>query len=442
MQPTDADDRIWPPLETAQSALVALVTLTTAIAPLALPPMVVVLALVTLAQHLSRGWSLSAIPGTLMRSPAALATSAFLAYAAISCSWAAQPGFALKSLTQAALTGLAAWYVASTLSTQLTPLGPVRRARFVRALPLPGLAIGVYFLLDFLTGDGVTIFFAHNFPPIFDGAENTFYYDASHKLVGLDASYFNRAAAALALLTVSIVAAVQFWPRPNWGSALGMLTGMAMAGICLKSGSTTALLALMVSAFIFAMAHWSSKLATRFLQVAFLLVIAAAIPLSMLPKALNIDKNQALPLSFRERAIIWNDLANLTLEQPWAGTGVKSIKSQKRWAPRQDKIAEAGVGLRSYAHSHNGYLQVWLELGATGAALFAVAGFILLNTISSLPQAMQKYALSLAGSTAAIIGTAWSMWQPWFVAAIGFSWIALMMLRAEFENVDKHTQAH
>jgi hypothetical protein len=50
---------------------------------------------------------------------------------------------------------------------------------------------------------------------------------------------------------------------------------------------------------------------------------------------------------------------------------------------------------------------------------------------------MQKYALALTAGTATIIGFAWNLLQPWLIAAIGFSWIALLMLRPVFETAEK-----
>ncbi|MGD9668417.1 MAG: O-antigen ligase family protein [Hyphomicrobiaceae bacterium] len=438
MPEPDASDRTWPPLETAQSALIGLTALTAAIAPLAIPPMVVILAFVTLVQHRHDDWSLFAATPSMIRNPSALAVIAFVTLAAASTAWAAQPGYALKSLVQAVLTGLSAWYAANAMSRQLTMLGQARRNRFVRALPIAALFVAIYFLLDFLTGDGATLFVARNFPSIFDGFENTFIYDGNRSLVGLDESYFNRIAAALVLLTVGLLAAVRFWPRRTWGFALSVFVSLGMVGICLRSGSATALLSLAAAALAFACALWSPKPATRMLQAALLVVTLTAVPLSMLPKALNMDKNPALPPSFTERVIIWNDIAGMTLERPWLGIGVKSIRFLERWPPKPGSSMEARGGLRSYPHPHNGYLQVWLELGAVGAVIFAIAGVSLINGILSLPHDMQKYALALAAGTSAIIGPGWDIWQPWLVAAIGFSWIALMMLRAEFKRAEKN----
>mgnify|MGYP001227075085 CR=1 FL=1 len=431
----NADDRRWPPIETAQSTVIAISVFAAAIAPLALPVMVLLLAFITLAENPQALSKLSDLPWRLAHNRAALAALAFITFAVASTMWSIRPAETLKSLAQILMLGFASWYVAATLSQQIATLKSVRRTRFLRAVALPALFIGFYFAIDFLTGSSVTLFFARNFPRIFDGFENTFIYDANRNLIGLDESYFNRIVAALALLCVGIVAALQFWPRPRWGLTLGLTACLGMAAIGFSSGSATALLALATSVLAFNVALMSPRWATRLLQTMFVIVMILAIPLSMVPGKLGLQNNPHLPVSFRERAIIWNDLANLSLERPWFGIGVKSVKFLSQQETKLDSEIAIGAKQRAYVHPHNGYLEVWVELGAVGAILFTLAGLLSLNRILSLPPAMQKFALALAAGTLTIIGPGWSLWQPWLIAAIGVGWIALMMSRSEFERV-------
>lgn len=430
----DDVDASWPALETVQSILISMTAMVAAAAPLALPVMIAILALMTLAERWHQAGPVRPYTGQLTLNLPALTAIAFIAFATLSTLWSVKPSYSLKSLAQASLVGMASWHVAITVSQQMEKLGKVRRIRFLRALSIPALIIALYFSIEYLTGDAVTLFFARNFPSLFDGFENTFVYDANQKLVGLDDSYFNRIAAALTLLTVAIVGSFQFWPSRKLGVVLGIVVSIGMITVCLKSGSATAVLVFSASALVFAFALWSSKAATRILQAALIIITAAAIPLSMVPKSLSLDINENLPTSFRERAVIWHDVAHMALERPWFGFGVKSLKFTQRWEPRREQASgAAATKLRTYAHPHNGYLQVWVELGVVGAILFALAGWCALNEIMFLPQAMQKFALALAAGTLTVIGPAWDIWQPWLIAAIGFSWIALMMLRAEFE---------
>jgi O-antigen ligase len=180
------------------------------------------------------------------------------------------------------------------------------------------------------------------------------------------------------------------------------------------------------------------------LQLSFLLITLAAVPLAMLPKALALDQNTRLPFSFRERIVIWDDLARLTLQQPILGIGVNSIKFHRSVrTPRslQTEAAEPRKAVRAetrrtYWHPHNGYLQIWLELGAIGAILFAIAGTLLLGRIAILPSSIQPFAAGLAATTLAIIGPGWGLWQPWLIASIGFGWVALLTMRRMFEDRD------
>jgi protein-S-isoprenylcysteine O-methyltransferase Ste14 len=40
----------------------------------------------------------------------------------------------------------------------------------------------------------------------------------------------------------------------------------------------------------------------------------------------------------------------------------------------------------------------------------------------------------MAATTMTMIGPGWELWQPWLIAAIGSGWIALILLRYQFEE--------
>lgn len=431
---SSSDPNAWPPFETAQSTLLGLIAFTAAIAPLGLPTLVVLLFLLTLAQNQYEGSGMRPVWRTLMTEPAHLAALAFFLFAALSSAWSAHPLYGLRSIAQCGLVALSAWYIATALDQQMRTIGPERRTRFTRAIPIAAPFIGFYFLLDALTADGATLFFARNFPWIFDGMGNAIVYSKDRVPIGFDEIYFNRIAAALVLITAGITAAFRFWPRPSWGPVLAITTAIGMILICLKSGSATALLTSIIAVGVFALAVWSSRRTLRLLQVTFLVLTFAAIPLSMLPMKAGLDTNTKLPFSFRQRVIIWNDLSHLALTRPWFGIGVKSVKSMTQWPSEMSGANKPRKEPQAYVHPHNGYLQVWLEMGLMGAVLFALAGTFLLGLITRLMPAMQPFALAMAGATMTMIGPGWELWQPWLVAAIGSGWIALLLLRHDFEE--------
>ncbi|MGZ8417814.1 MAG: O-antigen ligase family protein, partial [Methyloceanibacter sp.] len=106
------------------------------------------------------------------------------------------------------------------------------------------------------------------------------------------------------------------------------------------------------------------------------------------------------------------------LEHPWLGIGVDSTHALKK-----SGAAERPKGFifprSSGEHAHNLFLQTWYELGLVGAVLLALAGAGVALRMLRLPKEMQPFA---AASFAAFFGIgafAWSMWQTWFMCAIG-----------------------
>lgn len=421
------------PLETVQSSLIGLIGVTAAIAPLAVPALLVALVLLTSAHDVSSGKRPLQLLAYIKGHAAAALTIAFFAYALVSCTWAFRPQASMTSLLQIASLVLGSWYVAVSLDAHLRRIERVRQTRFTRALPLAAIFIGAYFLLEWATGNGSTLFFVANMPWMFDGFENAIVYAAPGVAQGLHETYFNRTAAAVVMLIAGLAATFCFWPRPALKHTLGLVAVLFALAICTTSGSSTALLMLICGVSAFVAAHWSATASIRLLQALLLGATIAAIPLAMLPKAFELEKSKALPFSFQERAVIWNDLARMTLEKPVLGIGVNSIKY---WSGPPGKAVDRQTR-RLYWHPHNGYLQIWLELGLVGALLFGAAGYLLLGRIRQLQHPMQPYAIALAGTTLAAIGPGWSLWQPWLVGSICFGWIALLLVRFEFDAADR-----
>jgi O-antigen ligase len=66
-------------------------------------------------------------------------------------------------------------------------------------------------------------------------------------------------------------------------------------------------------------------------------------------------------------------------------------------------------------------LQVWYELGAIGALLFLSIGLLTLRAIAKLQASAQPAAIAMFATTSLLIGFSYSMWQTWFMAALGLA---------------------
>src|SRR4029450_11808593 len=72
-------------------------------------------------------------------------------------------------------------------------------------------------------------------------------------------------------------------------------------------------------------------------------------------------------------------------------------------------------------HSHNGYLQTWYEAGAVGATLLLAFGLLVLRSLAAAPTGAQPYLYASFVACALMGGSSFSLWQPWFMAALGLA---------------------
>jgi len=112
-----------------------------------------------------------------------------------------------------------------------------------------------------------------------------------------------------------------------------------------------------------------------------------------------------LPLSWSERVGYWNHAVDRIMARPFQGWG---LDSSRDFSPQ------------IVLHPHNGPLQIWLELGAVGAVLVALAwaaGFRMLST--------ERANLTAAGAAASaavyvLFGlVSFGVWQEWWLALGG-----------------------
>jgi exopolysaccharide production protein ExoQ len=245
--------------------------------------------------------------------------------------------------------------------------------------------------------------------------------------------FFIRRAMATTALLPALTASLLFWPRPEYRFWLQLLALILTTYLVYISDSQSSQAALIGGVLFFIGAVVSKRAAIIAVHCLFLTLALFALPLATLPKALKLDEAKQLPLSFRQRAVIWDNVARIAKDNWIYGTGVKSIKYG---LPLPGSSTTDGEPPQTYQifHPHNGYLQVWLELGVFGAALFAAAGTFLLRRLSLLPDAMQQYAIALSAITILSLATGWGIWQPWLAGSLCLGWVCMMIVRVGFDR--------
>jgi len=127
------------------------------------------------------------------------------------------------------------------------------------------------------------------------------------------------------------------------------------------------------------------------------------------------------------RLHIWSFAADRILEAPLLGWGMDASRD----IPGGNALIP-GFGGQEYIplHTHNGTLQVWLELGAVGAAgVAAFLGLILYRIAGIETWDARAASLATMGSILAIANLSYGVWQNWWLAALGLLWVSLGIAR-------------
>lgn len=133
-----------------------------------------------------------------------------------------------------------------------------------------------------------------------------------------------------------------------------------------------------------------------------------------LPWLLRWAPGEALPFSWQARLAIWDYTAQRIAERPLTGWGLDSARGF------QEPIVVAGIEQPAIPlHPHHMPLQIWLELGAVGAALAALTLALAAWAWAARPRA-RGAAFAAAGAIGAGLVYAhvsYGVWQEWWIAA-------------------------
>ena len=291
-----------------------------------------------------------------------------------------------------------------------------------------GAVCAALYLLVELLSDGIFTRAAMNFTAVLKPTTAKHMEVVNGKVVRLNLSEFNQNAAIVMLSFwpgVLILSALDAIPRRI---ALTALFAAALAVPIALSEHDSSQVALVLSAIVFALASVWRLGIIRTLAVIWCLCFALVIPLDRLAYQQGLHLVSWLPSSARARVIIWQYTAERALEHPWIGIGVNSTPAVKAMMKGPEDRPEGFVFKRTTGqHAHDIFLQSWYEIGAIGVLLAAIAGALVALRIGLLPVFAQPYGAACFAVVLAIGAFAWSMWQTWFMCAIGLVPILLRM---------------
>jgi O-antigen ligase len=236
----------------------------------------------------------------------------------------------------------------------------------------------------------------------------------------------NQIAIGLAILALPVT--VLLIERGQVMAAL--IVAAAMAGTVLLLEDAAAKAALLASLPIAVLLYrWRMPVARIAAIVSVIGILTAPLTLPRLAQMPGLLlAADALKGSAGHRLLIWSFVGERIAERPFAGWGLDTARS----IPGGKDEVRPGLS-RLPLHPHNAALQLWLELGVPGAALFALfVGWLWLRLASvSWPRI---YVAAAGGSLTAALAAAFAaygVWQEWWLGALGLAlFLILVMARA------------
>lgn len=226
------------------------------------------------------------------------------------------------------------------------------------------------------------------------------------------------------LLFLAPGAAVHVWTRGRRSLALGLFAASLVVAIQIGNAAAAAASLAVPLAMIAAAKRPQTALIVLF-ALACLSILAAPL-LGLLAAGLPGEATELLDRSSQQRLAIWAFTLELIGQSPWIGQG---LDASRAFADATVVIEGRTLGLMPL-HPHSAGMQLWLELGAVGAVLAALAVAGGGSRAVRAARGEPAFAAALAGVvTAAIVfgGVSFGVWQEWLwgAAASGLALAAL-----------------
>jgi O-antigen ligase len=320
--------------------------------------------------------------------PAAI-LAGLLLWGAVSALWALDPARSL--VLDLRLAGLFLTAVALVMAADRVA-APWRIALCLFAGSAVGIALAAY---DLLTAGGLTQLVS---------------------IRGFRSARLDQIAIGLAILLLP--ASAMLAAR---GRRLAALASAAVGGaFVLLLDGVSAQVGFLVSLPMMALLYWRPRAMARLAAALSVLFVLTA-PLT-LPKLERVPGLVVAADSFKSsaghRLLIWSFVGERIAERPLLGWGLDASRA----IPGGNQEARLGQNWLSL-HPHDAPLQVWLELGTPGAALFAALIGLFWLRLDRLA-GPRLYIAGSGGSLAAVLApvfAAYGVWQEWWIGTLALA---------------------
>lgn len=349
---------------------------------------------------------------------AAVAGAAFVGWAIASTLWSLDP---LASATKplfliAIVAGL------TLLASMLARTGAALWGAVAQGILGGVLLSGAILAFEIWSGQAIARAIYNAAPSLQAGYEKHLTL-ANGTVVHVSEGQINRRVTVLSMLLVAGVAiALRTLAGRARLAALALLGVIALAVLSV-TGHQSSQLAVAAGAATLALAAVAPQFTRALVAVVWIVVVMTMPLIATWLYQSQTQSLTALPNSARHRVVIWKDTSDQIAQRPVLGIGAdaSAALARQRNEGRADPGDDGEYGRSIARHAHNGFLQVWHELGAVGALLFMAAGLALLAN-SVAPSATSYFAVA-----AAMMAVSYSIWQIWFQATFALGLAALLV---------------
>jgi len=233
----------------------------------------------------------------------------------------------------------------------------------------------------------------------------------------------NQASVSFAILLAPLGAMLV--NRRHGALALVIVTAM-IAAILVLSGTTAKAAAITGLVLGLLLYLGRARAACVAGAISLILIITAPLGFARLERFPELTETaDRIKASAGHRLMIWSFVGERIAERPLAGWGLDAARAIPGG---KDPIRPGETWLP--LHPHNAPLQIWLELGAPGAVLFALLVALLWLGLATVP--WPRIFVAAAGTSLAIALIAsfatYGIWQEWWLATLWFSLFAVLVL--------------
>lgn len=196
-----------------------------------------------------------------------------------------------------------------------------------------------------------------------------------------------------------------------------------------QSRSESVGLALVCGTLACGLAAMKPRLMKIWFSLAIICLMLAMPFIPQLLQSLLQGYEKQIALSGLHRLEIWNFTIDRILEHPLLGHGLEASRIFEGSHTSEFSVLSRIIpgASRLPLHPHNGFLQIWLELGVAGYGVLGLLCLWIVHKISQLKGASLAFSTGLFVCGLSLFSTAFGMWQSWIIA-VEFSCAGALLL--------------